>query len=173
MSAPEERSKDLGIAHRRLLDFVRGNFYEDPIAEEEDRDVWAGFNARLDMLIDAARKAGPLEQEADPPALTRCDRCGEECYDFQQWMTGLRTCLICTIHLHAVNACHMACPGCLAGLGLTDGDGSGTRRFHPDDDYAGEIQECLAIKIRGYHGLGDGPLEDWISDRVSEPEEEK
>jgi hypothetical protein len=55
----DEARKELGIAHKRLIDFVKGNFYEDPMAEEEDRDVWAGFEARLDVLIDAARKAGP------------------------------------------------------------------------------------------------------------------
>lgn len=105
------------------------------------------------------------------PELIRCDKCGCECYDFEQWLGGVRTCLSCSVDIHAVEACMLACPGCLAELGLVDGDGSGVKTYHPDTDEH-ELTPCLAIRIRRRHALGDGALVDWIADLLSEKRHE-
>lgn len=106
----------------------------------------------------------------------KCDRCGLRVYDFRQWLGGGRTCLACTEALTAIEACHICCPRCEAGLSLASGRevplGSDpprrSRRDHTLPDGTGRGQRCNAAGIRARFGLGDGPLEDWYSERRRE-----
>ena len=99
--------------------------------------------------------------------LQKCDRCGNECYDFRQWR-GKRTCIICTETLVGIEAALLACIDCLDELPLNELRPG----FHhePQLRWSPSCGVCRAFAIRDRFGLGSGPLEDWYS-TANEPKE--